>query len=38
MEITVHIVWREVGTIGLDAGGRLAFPPLPRSSGVYRIT
>lgn len=37
VRVTVSFDWAEVGSIGLDAEGKLAFPSLPREPGMYKL-
>jgi len=37
VRVTVSFEWAEVGRIGLDAEGKLAFPSLPREPGAYKL-
>jgi hypothetical protein len=37
VRVTVSFEWAEVGRVGRDAGGKLAFPSLPREPGVYKL-
>lgn len=37
MRVTVSFEWAEVGRVGLDAEGKLAFPSLPREPGMYKL-
>jgi hypothetical protein len=36
--LTVSFEWRLVGSVVLDSGRRLAFPPLPEAPGLYRFS
>lgn len=38
LDVRVVMTWQRAGQITFDAAGDLAFPGLPRASGVYRIT
>jgi hypothetical protein len=37
-DVRVVFAWRDAGTIGVDASGRLTFPALPSTPGLYRMT
>lgn len=37
-DVRVAFAWRDVGNIGADEGGRLTFPALPSTPGLYRMT
>jgi hypothetical protein len=38
VDVRVSFAWRPAGTISLEDSGRLRFPVLPASPGLYRIT
>lgn len=38
IDVRVELAWRDAGTIGVDAAGRLTFPVLPSTPGLYRMT
>jgi hypothetical protein len=37
VRVTVSFEWAEVGHIGMDAEGKLAFPSLPREPEMYKL-
>jgi hypothetical protein len=37
-DVRVAFAWRDAGTIGVGAGGRLTFAALPSTPGLYRMT
>jgi hypothetical protein len=37
MNFVVDFEWRSIGSLKLDAGGRIAFPALPADPGVYQF-
>lgn len=38
VDVSVVFTWRDAGQVALDAQEKLAFPPLPKTSGLYRFT
>jgi len=38
VEVTVRFTWSDTGLVTLDVGGKVAFPRLPETAGLYRFT